>query len=89
MVLGGAAPEHDSRLVEEFRGYLKAINFVEQRAHSSQVHQQEAHEFLQEWERSVDAFFAFWNGGLHRDDGRMVHYCSRQGCLPIASSGPR
>jgi hypothetical protein len=54
IVLDGAAPEHDSRLVEEFRDYLKANKLVEQRAHSSQVHQ-EAHEVPQDWERSVDA----------------------------------
>ena len=59
MVVDGAAPEHDSRLVEASRGYLKANKFVEQRAHSSQVHQQEAHEVLQEWERSVGACLAF------------------------------
>ena len=88
IVLDGAAPEHDSRLVEEFRDYLKANKFVEQRAHSSQVHQ-EAYEVPQEWARSVDALFAFWNGGLHRDDGRIVHYCSGPGLLPIPSSDRR
>ena len=68
IVLDGAAPEHDSRLAEEFRDYLKANKFVEQQAHSCQVHQ-EAHEVHQEWERSVGPFLAFWSGGLHRDDG--------------------
>ena len=28
----------------------------------------------------MDACFSFWNGGLHRGDGRMVHYCSSMGC---------
>jgi hypothetical protein len=78
IVLEGASPEHDSSLVEEFRDYLKANKFVEQRPHSSQVHQ-EAYEVPQEWERSLDAFFAFWNGGLHGDDGRIVHYCNCSG----------
>ena len=67
-------------LVEEFRDYLKANKFVEHQTHSSHVHQ-EAHEVPTEWERSVESFFTFWNGGLRRDDEYLLHYCSGLGCF--------